>query len=53
MIDEIQDWMDERGYDGVEQLKGSVSMRNAADPQAYQRANYYQVLHSWSASWMV
>jgi dihydroorotate dehydrogenase (fumarate) len=52
MLDEIQEWMDERGYDGVEQLKGSVSMRNAADPQAYQRANYYQVLHSWSASWM-
>jgi len=51
MLDEVQVWMDERGYDGVEQLKGSVSLRNATDPQAYQRANYYQVLHSWSKAW--
>ena len=40
--------MEEREYESVEQLKGTVSMRNGPDPQAYQRANYYQVLHSWA-----
>ena len=38
---------DEREYESVDQLKGSVSRRNIAEPGRYERANYYQVLHSW------
>ena len=30
-----------------QQAKGSVSFSKAAEPEAYQRANYYQTLHSW------
>jgi dihydroorotate dehydrogenase (fumarate) len=41
---EMRAWMDEREYDSVEQLKGSVSRRNVPDPQIYERANYYQAL---------
>jgi dihydroorotate dehydrogenase (fumarate) len=44
----ITAWMEEREYESVEQLKGSVSKRNVPDPTVYQRANYYQVLHSWA-----
>ncbi len=44
---EMRAWMDEREYESVEQLKGSVSRRNVPDPQVYERANYYQSLHSW------
>jgi dihydroorotate dehydrogenase (fumarate) len=40
-------WLDERGYESVAQAKGSVSFSKAAEPEAYQRANYYQTLHSW------
>lgn len=47
MLDEIRTWMAEREYDGVGQLRGSVSQRHVADPQVYERANYYQVIHSW------
>jgi dihydroorotate dehydrogenase (fumarate) len=47
MESEMRAWMDERDYDSVEQLKGSVSRRNVPDPQVYERANYYQALHSW------
>ncbi len=43
------DWMTERDYESVDQLKGSVSQRNVPDPAVYERANYYQVLHSWRA----
>ncbi len=43
----MQDWMRERDYESVDQLRGSVSQRNVPDPEVYQRANYYQVLHSW------
>ncbi len=44
---EMRAWMEERDYDSVEQLKGSISRRNVPDPEVYERANYYQALHSW------
>jgi hypothetical protein len=44
MLRWIREWMKEREYDSVEQLKGSVSRPNSSDPEAYERANYYHVL---------
>ena len=44
---ELVTWMDERDYDSVHQLRGSVSRANVPDPQVYDRANYFQVIHSW------
>jgi dihydroorotate dehydrogenase (fumarate) len=44
----IRQWMVERDYLAVSELRGSVSRRNVPDPQVYERANYYQVLHSWA-----
>lgn len=43
----VRDWMLERDYESVAQLRGSVSRGKVPDPQVYERANYYQVLHSW------
>lgn len=43
----VRDWMLERDYVSVAQLRGSVSRGNVPDPQVFERANYYQVLHSW------
>lgn len=42
-------WLEERGYDSVDQARGSVSHANAADPSGYERANYIRTLHSWSS----
>ena len=47
MLAWMDEWMTEREYDSVDQLRGSVSQRNVADPAVYERANYYQVLHSY------
>jgi len=44
---ELVTWMDERDYDSVRQLRGSVSRSNVPDPEVYDRANYFQVIHSW------
>jgi len=33
----------------ISQLKGSVSQQHAIDPSAYERANYVQVLDSYSS----
>jgi dihydroorotate dehydrogenase (fumarate) len=47
MLAEMTEWMTAGEYTGVDQLRGSVSRRSVADPEVYQRANYYQMLHSW------
>ncbi len=47
LVTGLEAWLDERGYSSVAQAKGSVSFSKAAEPEAYQRANYYQTLHSW------
>jgi len=38
------EWLEENEYESVEQMRGSVSRRAITDPDAYERANYYQVL---------
>jgi dihydroorotate dehydrogenase (fumarate) len=47
MLTWIREWMRTREYESIDQLKGSVSRRNISEPGSYERANYYQVLHSW------
>jgi dihydroorotate dehydrogenase (fumarate) len=44
----LEQWLSDRGYESVAQAKGSISLSKAAEPEAYQRANYYQTLHSWT-----
>jgi dihydroorotate dehydrogenase (fumarate) len=46
----MSDWMTEREYASVEQLKGSASQRSVADPEAFERANYMKTLKSYSSS---
>jgi dihydroorotate dehydrogenase (fumarate) len=41
----LREWLDEREYESVEQARGSVSRAAAADPDAYERSNYVQVIH--------
>jgi dihydroorotate dehydrogenase (fumarate) len=43
----VRQWMVDRDYVSVDELRGSVSRQNVPDPQVYERSNYYQVLHSW------
>jgi dihydroorotate dehydrogenase (fumarate) len=49
MLRELEQWLEEHEYDSVQQLKGSVSQQHAIDPSAYERANYIQVLDSYSS----
>ena len=48
VLAEVKRWLETRDYESVEQLKGSVSQRHAIDPDAYERANYIQVLDSYT-----
>jgi dihydroorotate dehydrogenase (fumarate) len=47
VLRQLQAWLEEREYDSVEQLKGSVSQATATDSAAFLRANYVSVLDSY------
>jgi dihydroorotate dehydrogenase (fumarate) len=48
LVRDVTDWMAEREYESVAQLRGSASAATVADPTAFERANYLATLHSWS-----
>ena len=49
ILAELEQWLVEHDYESISQLKGSVSQQHAIDPSAYERANYVQVLDSYSS----
>jgi dihydroorotate dehydrogenase (fumarate) len=46
VIAAVKEWMEEHGYDSVEQLRGSMSLEKCPDPAAYERANYIHMLNA-------
>ncbi len=44
----MQHWMEEKEYESVAQLKGSMSQKNLPDPSIVARASYLRVLDSFS-----
>lgn len=47
VLDDLRAWLSEREYESVDQLRGSMSMKNCADPSALQRSNYMKALVSY------
>ena len=44
----LQHWMEEREYESVAQMKGSMSQQNLPDPSVVARASYLRVLDSFT-----
>jgi dihydroorotate dehydrogenase (fumarate) len=44
---EITTWMEEHEYVSIQQMKGSMSQQNVAEPAAFERVNYMKVLSSY------
>lgn len=47
ILDGIEQWMTDYEYESIEQMKGSMSYQNVAEPAAFERANYLRVLQSF------
>jgi dihydroorotate dehydrogenase (fumarate) len=45
-------WLTERGYESVEQMKGSLSQQACPDPDAFERANYMKALKSYTSEYV-
>jgi dihydroorotate dehydrogenase (fumarate) len=46
---ELVRWLTEREYESVDQLRGSATQATSGRAEAFERANYIQILHNWSA----
>ena len=49
MREQIEAWLEEKEYDSVEQMKGSMSRANCPDPSALERGNYMKALASYTS----
>ena len=48
LVNGVSKWMNEREYDSVEQMKGSLSQLSCPDPAAFERGNYMKALTSYT-----
>ncbi len=48
VIGGVKAWLEEHEYDSVEQMKGSMSMASAPNPDGFIRSNYMRVLASYT-----
>ena len=44
----MSEWMEDKEYESVAQLKGSMSQENCPDPSAFARGNYIKTLTSFT-----
>ena len=44
ILQDIERWMDKKGYKTIDDFKGKMSKQNVSDPFAYQRAQYVEIL---------
>ena len=52
METELRDWMRDHEYRSVSQMRGAVSRDSAADPTAYERANYIGNIASFTSRFL-
>jgi dihydroorotate dehydrogenase (fumarate) len=48
LVNGLQTWMEDRQYESVQQMKGSMSQINCLDPGAFERANYIKIIESYA-----
>ncbi len=44
VLENLTEWMEEKEYDSIKQMKGSISLDHTINPAAYHRANYMRIL---------
>ena len=45
---DLLNWMEEKEYESIRQMQGSMSQLSVTDPAAFERANYMKVLRSFA-----
>jgi dihydroorotate dehydrogenase (fumarate) len=50
MLSGIETWMEEQGFESIEAFRGRVSQISVADPSAFERVNYVNILDSFTVN---
>ncbi len=50
LVKGLHDWMDERGFDNFDAMRGLLSWERSKDRSVYTRANYLRILEHYSAA---
>jgi len=52
LLGDLEEWMENREYASIAQMKGSMSEKNVTDPTAFQRGNYVRILEQYKSAYM-
>lgn len=47
ILNDLEIWMRDHGYDSIRQMQGSMSQKSVKEPSVFERANYMKVLGSF------
>ena len=47
LLSGLEEYMNEKGYSSVQEMRGVLSQKNVAEPAVFERANYLKVLDSY------
>ena len=47
ILKEMAEWMEEKEYESLEEMKGAMSSAAVADPSSFERANYIKILQGF------
>ena len=47
ILTDLQAWMEAHEYESIKQMQGSMSQKSVAEPAAFERSNYIQILNSF------
>jgi dihydroorotate dehydrogenase (fumarate) len=47
LLVDLENWLTEHEYESIQQMQGSLSQINCAEPAAFERANYMRILNSY------
>ena len=47
ILTDLQAWMEAHEYESIQQMQGSMSQQSVAEPAAFERSNYIQILNSF------
>ncbi|HTD56767.1 MAG TPA: dihydroorotate dehydrogenase-like protein [Silvibacterium sp.] len=50
LLEGLRDWLAARDLDSLEHIRGRLSQRNIANPTAFERANYIEILQGYSSN---
>jgi dihydroorotate dehydrogenase (fumarate) len=47
VLNDLKSWMEEHEYESIKQMQGSMSQQSVAEPAAFERSNYIQILNEF------